>query len=82
MSVPDIVYAGRLRYALRFLGWALSRGMASYGSVAYAAPPPVWSHVPPRWWRREARHGLAACELFLSRQDPTDRSDSRENSTN
>jgi hypothetical protein len=62
------VHFRRLRYAAHVVSWSLTAGLGTYGSVAYAAPnPSQWVAPRPRWWRREARDGLAECEHFLTR---------------
>jgi hypothetical protein len=68
MSVTQssVIHLGPLRYAVHLVGWAITTGLASYGSIVYAAPhPSTWAGERPRYWRREAREGLRACEAYL-----------------
>jgi hypothetical protein len=65
------VHDGLFGYTVHLIGWMMTVGLASYGSVSYATPHPVtWVGERPRYWRHEARDGLRACESFL-RQPPT-----------
>jgi hypothetical protein len=70
MSVTQagVTHCGPLRYVVHLVGWMVSTGLATYGSIAFGTPhPTTWAAERPRYWRHEARQGLRACEAYLRR---------------
>jgi hypothetical protein len=59
---------GAVRYAMQFLAWALLHAMSSAGRAMCCLPQGESPIDRPRWWRTEARCGLAELELFLRQQ--------------
>jgi hypothetical protein len=63
---PHRTHDSLVRYVAHLVGWWLMSALGSYGLAAFGSPYRVdWSEHRPRYWRAEARRGLADCERIL-----------------